>query len=61
MLLSHAGDSAAETTWLRRDINAESCWRQCCRVMLASALSSHAGDSAARGTWSQRDVDAESC
>jgi hypothetical protein len=27
MLLSHAGDDAAEVSWLRRDIDAESCWR----------------------------------
>jgi hypothetical protein len=26
MLLSHAGDGAAEATWPRRDVEAESCW-----------------------------------
>jgi hypothetical protein len=25
MLLSHAGDGAAEVTWLRRDVDVESC------------------------------------
>jgi hypothetical protein len=34
MLPSHAGDDAAEVTWPRRDIDAESCWQQCYQVML---------------------------
>jgi hypothetical protein len=38
MLLSHAGDDAVDTTWPRHDVDAESCWPQCCRVMLAMAL-----------------------
>jgi hypothetical protein len=38
MLLSHAGDDAAGVTWLRRDVDAESCWRQCCRVILVMTL-----------------------
>jgi hypothetical protein len=38
MLLSHAGDSAAEATWLRRDVDVELCWRRCCQVMLVMAL-----------------------
>jgi hypothetical protein len=46
MLLSHAGDGAAEVTLLQRDVDAESCWRQCCLVMLAMALSRRLG----RGT-----------
>jgi hypothetical protein len=45
MLLSHASDDASEATWLRHDINvescwhgvAESCWRRCCRGDLAAA------------------------
>jgi hypothetical protein len=64
VLSSLAGDdvmsklSQVEATGLWRDVNVESCWRQCCRVMLATALSeqlvrgamymlSHAGDNAA--------------
>jgi hypothetical protein len=31
VLLSHAGDGAAEVTWPRRDIDAESCQRGCRR------------------------------
>jgi hypothetical protein len=38
MLLSHAADGAAGATWPRRDVDVGSCWRQCCRVMLATAL-----------------------
>jgi hypothetical protein len=38
MLLSHAGDGATEVTWSWRDVNAESCGQQCCRVMLVMAL-----------------------
>jgi hypothetical protein len=38
VLSSHAGDNAAGMTWLRRDVDANSCRRQCCRVMLATAL-----------------------
>jgi hypothetical protein len=38
MLLSHVGDEAAEVTWPRCDIDVESCWRQCYRVMLAMVL-----------------------
>jgi hypothetical protein len=30
MLPSHAGDGAAEATWPRCDVEAESCWQQCC-------------------------------
>jgi hypothetical protein len=37
MLPSHAGDGTAGVTWLQRDVDVESCWRQCCRVMLAVA------------------------
>jgi hypothetical protein len=29
MMLSHAGDGAARMTWLRRNLDAESYWRQC--------------------------------
>jgi hypothetical protein len=27
LVSSHAGDGAAEATWLRRDVGAESCWQ----------------------------------
>jgi hypothetical protein len=43
VLLSHAGDSAVMVTWLRCDEDAESCWRQCCRVMLTMALPGRLG------------------
>jgi hypothetical protein len=36
--LSQAGEAPAEMTSLRRDVDAESCWWQCCRVMLVTAL-----------------------
>jgi hypothetical protein len=38
MLLSHAGDDAVGATWPRHDVDAESCWRQCCQVMLAMTM-----------------------
>jgi hypothetical protein len=38
MLSSHAGDEAAEVTWSRRDVDAESCGQQCDQVMLVTAL-----------------------
>jgi hypothetical protein len=37
-MLSHAGDSAAEVNWPWCDVDDESCWRQCYRVMLATVL-----------------------
>jgi hypothetical protein len=57
VMLSHAGDGAAEVNWPWRDVDAEPCLRWCYRVMLATALpgrlgpgvmqmSSHAGDNA---------------
>jgi hypothetical protein len=46
VLLSHASDGAAEATWPRRDVDAESCWRQCCCVMLATTLSRRLGNNA---------------
>jgi hypothetical protein len=33
-----AGDGAIESTWLRCIVDTESCWPQCCRVMLAMVL-----------------------
>jgi hypothetical protein len=48
VLSSHAGDGAAKATWSRHDIDAEPCWRQCCRVMLVTELSSRC--------WSRHDV-----
>jgi hypothetical protein len=38
LLSSHVGNGVDEATWPRRDVGAESCWRQCCRVMMAMAL-----------------------
>jgi hypothetical protein len=38
VLLSHAGDSATEATWPRRDVDVESCWRQCYKVILEIAV-----------------------
>jgi hypothetical protein len=68
MLPSHAHDSAADATWPRCDIIVESCWQQCCRVMLetvrcrwqvmlAIMLLSHTRDGAAEATWPRHDVD----
>jgi hypothetical protein len=53
MLLSHADDGTAETSWLWHDVDAESFWQQCCKVMLVPMLLllSHAGDGAAEMTW----------
>jgi hypothetical protein len=72
LMLSHAGDDAAEATWPQRDVDAESYRRQCCRVLLATTLLrplgrgvilmlSHAGNGVVEMNWPQRDVDAESC
>jgi hypothetical protein len=47
VLLSHAGDGVAEVTWPQRDVDVESCWRRCYRVMLLMVLPSHAYDGAA--------------
>jgi hypothetical protein len=69
---SHAADDAAGVTWPRRNLEAESCWRQrcrgdlaaarCrCRVMLATMRPSHAGIGVAEVTWPRRDIGAESC
>jgi hypothetical protein len=33
VLLSHVGDGATEAIWPWHDVDAESCWRQCYRVM----------------------------
>jgi hypothetical protein len=60
VLLSHAGDSAAESSWrwrCRGDLVMARCR---CRVKLAMVLLSHAGDGAAEVTWPRRDVDADS-
>jgi hypothetical protein len=61
MLPSHVGNDVAGVTWSWRDLDIESCWRQCCRVMLTTVLSSHAGDDAVRATWPRRHEDIESC
>jgi hypothetical protein len=65
VMSSHAGDDAVGVTWLWHDVDDESCWRRCYRVMLAMALpgrlsrdvmlmSSHTGDSAAKSCWRWR-------
>jgi hypothetical protein len=38
VLLGHAGNATAGATWPRCDVDVESCWRQCCRVMRVMAL-----------------------
>jgi hypothetical protein len=38
VLPSHVGDDAVEVTWPSCDVDAESCWRHCCRVMLMMVL-----------------------
>jgi hypothetical protein len=43
MLPSHASHNVAKVTWPRRDVDAESCWRHCCRVMLVTALPGRLG------------------
>jgi hypothetical protein len=43
VLLSYTSDSAIGVIYPRRDVDAESCWRWCCRVMLATALSRRLG------------------
>jgi hypothetical protein len=62
-IVESAGDGVVRMTWPRRDVDVESCWRLCCRVMLAIVLPRHAGDGdgAAGAIWLWRDVDVESC
>jgi hypothetical protein len=71
-LPSPAGDDVAEVTWVRCDVDAESCWRRCyrgdlammrcrCQIMLAKVLPSHASDGATGATWPRCDIDVESC
>jgi hypothetical protein len=43
---SHADDGTAGVTWLRRDVDADSCSRRCYRVMLVTTLPGRLG----RGT-----------
>jgi hypothetical protein len=38
VLLGHAGDGTIGVTWSWHDVDAESCWRRCYRVMLVTAL-----------------------
>jgi hypothetical protein len=45
MLSSHTGDDATEATWPWRDVDAESCWGRCCRVMLVIVLPGQLGHS----------------
>jgi hypothetical protein len=42
-LLSYASDDAIEVTWSWRDVDAGSCRRECCRVMLVTALTGRLG------------------
>jgi hypothetical protein len=44
VLLCHAGNGTTGVTWPWRDVDAASCLRRCCRVMLAMVLLSHAGN-----------------
>jgi hypothetical protein len=60
-LLSHAGNGIVKVTWPWCDVEAESCWRWHCRVMLAMALPwcdvaalSHADDEIAESRWRWR-------
>jgi hypothetical protein len=48
---SHADDDAAEVTWPRRDVEAESFWKQCCRVCLATAPLSPTDNGAVESYW----------
>jgi hypothetical protein len=59
ILPSHDGNGTTEVTWPRCNVDAESCWQQCCRVMLATMMSSHAFDGAVEATWPRRDVEAK--
>jgi hypothetical protein len=40
----HVGDGAVDVIWPWHNVDAESCWQRCDRVMLVIELSSHAGD-----------------
>jgi hypothetical protein len=46
VLPSHAGDGVAGATSLRRNVDVESCWWQCCRVMLVTMLPRRLGHGA---------------
>jgi hypothetical protein len=43
VLSSHASDGAARVNWPRYNVDAESCWRRCCQVMLKTALPERLG------------------
>jgi hypothetical protein len=45
MLPSHAGNGAVGVIWPWLDVDAESCWWQCCRVMLVIVLPGQLGHS----------------
>jgi hypothetical protein len=38
VLSSHASDDATGVTWPQCDVDVESCWWRCCRVMLTTAI-----------------------
>jgi hypothetical protein len=46
MLPTNAGDGATEATWLWHDVEAESCWQQCCRILLVTTLPGQLGHGA---------------
>jgi hypothetical protein len=46
VLPSHAGDDAVEATWPQHSADAESYWRHCCRIMLATTLPRQLGHNA---------------
>jgi hypothetical protein len=43
VMLSHADDDATEVIWPWCDVDAESCWRQCCQVMLTTVVPGRLG------------------
>jgi hypothetical protein len=50
VLSSHPGDYVARTTCPRGDVDVESCWQRCHRVMLVMVLPSPTTDGAAEST-----------
>jgi hypothetical protein len=60
-LSSHASNGVVEVTCPQHDVNVESCWRQCYRVMLAMALPMWLGRDVISMLSHASDGDAESC
>jgi hypothetical protein len=46
VLPSHPGNDTTKATWPQHDVDAESCWRWWCRVMLAMTLPRRLGHGA---------------